>query len=169
MAFGDDLDIIRNKMKTNVDSFKLNEFYKLDKAKALMVITPNQLIITEVRSHNIGLKAISYLLYGGHARCETYSIVVRLDSNGDNKLFIPIFPSGSISSFQAKVFSFFFEQLKSYSDKIGFLNPSCDRNGLYEEVKAAFEDKNIDEAVTLIDERIISYTADEWYKKSKFA
>ena len=103
MAFGDDLDIIRNKMKTNVDSFKLNECYKLDKAKALMVITPNQLIITEVRSHNIGLKAISYLLYGKHARCETYSIVVRLDSNGDNKLFIPIFPSGSISSFQAEV------------------------------------------------------------------
>ena len=169
-------------LRSEVDSFDIREFYESNCAKALMVITPKQLIIVPVHVHDMALSYLYYnVLYGVNVDCNRINnIVVRLDSYDlrlgsyyskldfyNLKLFIPTFPK-SINHFQNEVFSHYFEQLEQFSN-ILFSNPQSYYFENFEEIKDRFAEIHIDDSFVPIKETIISVSAEEWHNKQKIA
>ena len=106
----DDYEELCNDLREEVNNFDINDFYKSDDAKALMIITPKQVIICPVLIHNMSLSSILYYLYGINTDLtKINNIVVRLDSHND-KFFVPTIPI-RINKFQSDVFSYYFDHL----------------------------------------------------------
>ena len=164
----DDYEELCNDLREEVNNFDINDFYKSDDAKALMIITPKQVIICPVLIHNMSLSSILYYLYGINTDLtKINNIVVRLDSHND-KFFVPTIPI-RINKFQSDVFSYYFDQLKPYSNELKYSSPRSIVDWNYEEVKEQFERCHIDDSFVPVDEQIISCTSDDWYRRVKVA
>ena len=77
-------------------------------------------------------KSILYYLYGINTDLtKINNIVVRLDSHND-KFFVPTIPI-RINKFQSDVFSYYFDQLKPYSNELKYSSPRSIVDWNYEE------------------------------------